>query len=139
MNDGLKEGVDYIIEESPTSVSFANVKGFYDVITSINRFICQSRIDRDYYSWLDALDMLFTNTEPWWLNKDDIKAYEELYESSYKKVHLLENMHGSQRKLIENKLFINLRAMQRMINKNTKHLQVKENDRDIDDDMEWMK
>jgi hypothetical protein len=127
-NNNDYDDSDYIIDDSGRGINFTNVKGFYDVITNINRFICQARIERDYFSWLDGLDMYFVNTEPWWLEKDDIPKYEELYDASFKRIKSLNNSNGVNKSLIENRLLLDLRIIQRLINKNTKHLQLKESE-----------
>lgn len=127
-NNNIDDNDDYIIDDSSRGINFTNVKGFYDVLTNINRFICQARIERDYFSWLDSLDMLFVNTEPWWLNKDDVSKYEELYEVCFKKIKTLNTLNNSNKSMIENKLLGDLRIIQRLINNNTKHLQLKSND-----------
>lgn len=124
---------DYLIDDSSSSINFTNVKGFYDVLTQINRFICQARIERDYFSWLDGLDMLFVNTEPWWLNSDDVIKYEELYDVCFKRIKSLNMSNNVNRSLIENKLLVDLRVLQRLINMNTKHLQLKSYDSDSEE------
>lgn len=124
---------DYLIDDSSSSINFTNVKGFYDVLTQINRFICQARIERDYFSWLDGLDMLFVNTEPWWLNSDDVIKYEELYDVCFKRIKSLNMSNNVNRSLIDNKLLVDLRVLQRLINMNTKHLQLKSYDSDSEE------
>lgn len=128
---------DTLYSNSRYSPSFVNFKGFYDIITAMDRYLAQSRANKDYSAWLEGLDMLFVKTEPWWDSAEDIKLYEEGYAEATKKLRLLDlTKNPSDKRVIERKLFFMIRDLHRLLNKNTRNLQVKGSDSDNDEDIE---
>lgn len=125
-------------DDDSFEVNYTNAKGFYQYLTKNIELISEFRLRNEHKMWFKALDCMFIATVSYWNNQDEIKEYEQMYNTCDLLLNRESSFMSSKSKSAYTfKLNKLLRSMNLIISKNTAHLMIKLSQPDEDDSKAW--